>query len=470
MPSEPTHVDLVELADQVRARKLSAVEVAEASLARIADKQPELNCFISLDADGAMRAARAVDARIARGEDPGPLAGVPLAHKDMFYRQGRISTCGSKIRRQWVADNTATALTRLDAAGALDLGGLNMTEFAVGPTGHNLQFGACRNPWNTSHSPGGSSAGSGAAVAARLVHGSLGSDTGGSIRLPSAFNGVTGMKPTQTRVSRHAVMPLSGSFDCVGPLARSARDVARLMSVLAGHDPLDSTSSRRPSENFEAACELPVKGPKVGLPTSYYTDGLDPALERALTVTGKVLAAMGCALVEVPVPAHEPLNMLWQIILSAEAATIHRRWLIERPGDYNPQVKRRIELGLYLPATRYLEAMDARDRLTREFAGMVFSRCDVLLTPGTPVPAPTLDELDVGASDKMPELILKLSAFTRPISFLGLPALSLPCGFAENGLPLGMQLVGRPFAEATLLRLGHHYQQATDWHRRVPPI
>lgn len=470
MAGELTHLGLTEVADALRQRKLSAVEVTQACLARIADKQPELNCFISLDADGAMRAARAVDARLARGEDVGPLAGIPLAHKDMFYRRGRISTCGSKIRRQSVAEDTATVLSRLDGAGALDLGGLNMTEFAVGPTGHNLQFGSCRNPWNTAHSPGGSSAGSGSAVAARLVFGALGSDTGGSIRLPSALNGVTGMKPTQTRVSRHGVMPLSGSFDCVGPMARSARDVARLMGVIAGQDPDDGTSSRRPVDNYEAACERPLKGLRVGVPVNYYNDGLDPALERALDVTRKVLAAMGCELAEVRVPPHEPLNMLWQVILSAEAATIHRRWLIERPGDYNPQVKRRIELGLYLPATRYLEAMDGRDRLTREFAAQVFGACDVLLTPGAPVPAPTLDELDVGASDKMPEMIMKLSAFTRPISFLGFPALSLPCGFSDSGLPLGMQLVGRPFAEATLLNLGHQYQQATDWHCRVPPI
>jgi aspartyl-tRNA(Asn)/glutamyl-tRNA(Gln) amidotransferase subunit A len=388
----------------------------------------------------------------------------------MYYREGQVSSCGSAILRQRPAPSTATALARLDAAGAIDLGGLNMTEFAVGPLGHNAHHGPIRNPWNPAHSPGGSSSGSGAATAARLVYGALGSDTGGSIRLPASFSGVVGIKPTQTRVSRHGAMPLAFSFDCVGPLARTVRDAARLLGAVAGWDPHDATSSARPIDDYEAACGREAKGLRIGVPTSYYDEKLHPDTARALAAARGVFASLGVELVEVDVPDHQPINMLWQAVLSAEAAAIHRKWLIERPQDYQPQVKRRIELGLYLPATRYVEALAARGPIAEAFIDSVFARCDAMLTPTTPFPAPRLDETDIGAKEGALELILRVSQFTRPISFLGLPAISVPCGFSAEGLPIGMQLVGRPFAEATLCRLGHAYEQATDWSRRKPPL
>ena len=459
-------LSLVELADRIAGREVSAAEATEAAIRRAEALQPRLNAFAALRAEQAMAQARAVD----EGRLKGPLAGVPLAHKDMYYREGQVSSCGSAILRQTPAPTTSTALARLDAAGAIDLGGLNMTEFAVGPLGHNAHTGAIRNPWNTEHSPGGSSSGSGASTAGRIVYGALGSDTGGSIRLPASFCGVVGMKPTQTRVSRHGAMPLAFSFDCVGPLARRARDAARLLGVIAGEDPLDGTSSPRPVDDYEAACGRDPKGLRIGVPTSYYDEKLHPDTAAALEAARRQFEGFGVALVEVEVPAHEPINMLWQAVLSAEAATIHRKWLRERPEDYQPQVKRRIELGLYLPATRYLEALSARGPIAAEFLDKVFSRCDAMLTPSTPFPAPRLDETDIGAKEGALELILRISQFTRPISYLGFPALSVPCGFSQAGLPIGMQLVGRPFAEATLFQLAHAYEEASGWSRRKPAL
>ena len=457
---------LVELTGKIARREVSAVEATEAALRRAEAAQPKLNAFIAIRADQALAQARAVDA----GRVSGPLAGAPLAHKDMYYREGQVSSCGSAILRQRPAPTTATALARLDAAGAVDLGGLSMTEFAVGPLGHNAHHGAIRNPWNAEHAPGGSSSGSGASPAARVVYGALGSATGGSIRLPASFCGVVGIKPTQTRVSRHGAMPLSFSFDCVGPLARTVRDAARLLDAIAGWDANDATSSPRPVDDCEAACGRPARGLRLGVPTSYYDEKLHPDAASALEAARGVFASLGVELVSVDVPDHEPINMLWQAILSAEAAAIHRKWLIERPQDYQPQVKRRIELGLYLPATRYVEALAARGPIAQGFLDDVFTRCDVMLTPTTPFPAPRLDETDVGAKEGALELILRISQFTRPISFLGFPAVSLPCGFSAAGLPLGMQLVGRPFAEATLCRLAHAYEQETDWTRRKPAL
>ena len=459
---------LTEVADCIAARELSAVEVVRAAAEKAAALQPVLNAFISLEAEQALEAAAAIDARLDRGEPVGPLAGVPLAHKDMYYREGKVTTCGSKIRRDFVADRTSTALARLEGAGAIYLGGLNMSEFAVGPFGTNVHFGTCANPWDTACSAGGSSSGSGASVAAGIVYGALGSDTGGSVRIPSALCGVAGMKPTQNRVSRYGMMPLSFSFDCAGPLARTVHDVARLMDTIAGHDPLDPTSSRRPPPKCEAACGMDVEGLRIGIPQTYFYDDLTPDVTRAMAAAQQQLANLGAQLIPVEVPDHDHMNLIWAAALAAEAATIHRRWLRERPDDYGPMVRRRIEFGLYQPATRYIEALSLRDQILRDYSEMAFAHCDVLLTPTVPFEAPLLEDIDVGDSPDMPRLVMLASRSTRPVSYLGLPALSVPCGFSDAGLPLAFQLIGRPFAEAQLCRIGDAYQGVTDWHRRTP--
>ncbi len=470
MSDELHTLDLCSLADRVQNKDVSAVEVTQSAIGRAEKLQPVLNAFIQLTAEDALAEAKAIDQRIAEGDPIGPLAGVPLAHKDMYYREGKVTTCGSKIRADFVADRTSTALSRLADAGATYLGGLNMSEFAVGPIGNNVHYGDCRNPWNPEHAPGGSSSGSGATVAARIVYGALGSDTGGSIRIPSAMSGVVGFKPTQNRVSRYGLMPLSFSFDTGGPLTRTVRDAARIMDVIAGHDPRDPTSSQRPVEPCEAACGNSLKDLRVGIPTSYFYDDLDSGVAAALEAAQNVFRSAGAKLLPVDVPDHDHINLIWAAALSAEAATIHRKWLRDRPGDYGPMVRRRIEFGLYQPATRYLEAMTLREKYLREYCATAFADCDVLLTPTMPVTAPRLADVDVSDGKGMTELVIAVSRNTRPISYLGLPALSVPCGFTDTDLPVAFQLIGRPFAEALLCGVGHAYQTETNWHARVPPL
>jgi aspartyl-tRNA(Asn)/glutamyl-tRNA(Gln) amidotransferase subunit A len=469
--TEPTHLTLVEAAEAVRAREISARELASACIERSERLQPVLNTFINPDFDGALAEADAIDAAIARGEEPGPLAGVPLAHKDMYYRAGKVTTCGSKIRRDFRPDHSATVLERLGAAGGLYLGGLNMAEFAVGPTGHNVHFGACRNPWNTDHMPGGSSSGSGSATAARLVFGALGSDTGGSVRLPAAACGVVGLKPTQTRISRRGVMGLCFSLDNVGPLARTVRDCARLARVIAGHDPDDPTSSHHPVPDYEAATLRPeVAGLRIGVPTRYYYDDLDDEVRACLEASLRVYADLGAEVVEVAPPDHEYLSDLMGAVMTSEAATLHQRWLAERPQDYGPQVLARIQPGLACPATRYLQALQVRHRLLARFVEAVFGGCDVLHLPVLAMPVPTLAETDVGDSPRFPEVIGRITRNTRTISYLGLPSLATPAGFTASGLPAAFQLVGPPFAEARLFRVAAAYEAATGWPSRAPEL
>ncbi len=470
MSDDITTLSLVDVAAAIAARELSSVEVTRACLARIERLQPVLNCFITLEAEAALAAARTADEALARGDESGPLHGVPLAHKDMFYRAGQRCTGGTKIRRDFVPDVTATVQARLAAGGALCLGGLNMSEFAVGPTGHNIHHGACRNPWNPVHAPGGSSSGSGAAVAARLVYGALGSDTGGSIRIPAALCGLVGLKPSQGRISRHGGLSLSFSLDCFGPLTRTVRDCARLTGLLAGYDPLDPTSSRAPVDDYEQACEHGIGGLTIGVPADHGGVEVAPDVATAVTDSLSVLAGQGAGIVEVALPDQARMNALSTIVTRAEGATIHRKWLLERRDDYSPQVRRRMEMGLLLPATRYLEALSLRARFLDAFASDVFRHCDVVLLPTVPMPAPTLAELDVGDSDALPAMLQRLTGFTRPMNYLGLPALSLPAGFSAEGLPMGLQLVGRPFAEATLFAAGAAYQRATTWHERAPEM
>lgn len=463
-------LSLVELADAVAARELSAVEVVSATVARAERLQPELNCFISLQPEAALERAAEADAALARGAEPGPLHGVPLAHKDMFYRAGHVTTCGSRIRKNFVADHDSTALARLDEAGAIYLGGLNMAEFATGPTGHNEHWGDCRNPWNRAHISGGSSSGSGAAVAGRVVFGALGSDTGGSVRLPSACNGVVGLKPTNGLVSRYGLMPLSHTLDTVGPLARTVRDAARLSAVIAGHDPHDPTSSKRHVPDYEAALAEGARGLRVGVPTSYFYDIACDEVRTLVERSLDVLRDAGVTVVEVSVPDIKRINHLSNVVLSSEAAAIHEPWLRDRPEDYQVQVRSRYEPGLHVPAVKYIQALAARAGLLREFVDTALAGVDAMHTPGIPFPVPTREETNVDGGDRMASMVAGLSWCTRAANYLGGPGLIVPCGFTDSGLPASFQLMGRPFSEATLLRLGHAYQSATDWHTRAPDL
>ncbi len=406
---------------------------------------------------------------LQKGDKRGVLHGVPLAHKDMYYDAGKVVTCGSLIRRDWVARTTATSLQRLKNAGTIRLGSLQMAEFAYGPTGHNAHFGPVHNPWLPGHITGGSSSGSGAAVAARLTFAALGSDTGGSIRMPAHFCGVTGLKTTVGRISRAGAMPLSQSLDTVGPLARTVEDCGLLLGLMAGADPEDPTASAEPVPDYDAEIHEPVRGLTVGIPTAFYVEGLDPEVARILDDTVAVLKREGVAIVDVALPQQGQLTAACQLVLAVEAAAFHKRWMMERPQDYGPQVLMRLQNGLAVPGVSYLEVMRWRGPALAAHLVAV-AGVDAVLAPVAPVAAATILESDVGNSPDAEALIQRLTRFTRPINYLGLPSLAIPCGFTSKGLPVGMQLIGRPFAEAMLLRIGAAFQRSTDFHKRCPQL
>ena len=458
-----------ELAGAIRARKASAVEAMQAVLPAARKAHERLNCFVRVDEEGALAAARAADAAIARGRIAGPLAGVPMAHKDMYYREGEVSSCGSKITRDRLAPATATALKRLDAAGAVQFGVLTMTEFAYGPTGHNYHWGHCRNAWNPDYMTGGSSSGSGTSVAARANFAALGSDTGGSIRLPAHFCGVAGVKPTYGRVSRAGAMPLSFSMDTVGPLARTVEDCALILQSIAGQDPADATSSALPVPDYVAGLARPVKGLRIGVATSYFPDGVDPAIRKLLDASLDAFRSLGCEIVEVAIPDMDAWNRAGTAIIAAEAAALHANWLRDRPQDYSDQVRARLEIGSGVTAVQYLNALRLRDHALRTWLAQAMLGVDVLHAPVVAFATPTIAQTDVGGGAKMGELVALVTRLVRPVNFLGLPSLAVPCGFQPHGLPCDFQLIGRPFDEGLLFRLGHAYQRATDWHTRRPP-
>jgi len=469
--SDPTLWSLTDAADAVAAGQISARELTEACLARIDAWQPVTNAFIHLEAELALQMANATDVARTRGQALGPLAGVPLAHKDMFYRAGMLATCGSKIRRDFRPDHTATVMKRLDAAGAVYLGGLNMSEFALGPTGHNEHWGHCRNPWNPAHITGGSSSGSGSSTGARMVFGALGSDTGGSVRLPAGANGVVGIKPTSGRVSRYGAMGLSFTHDTIGPLTRTVRDNARMFAVVAGADPNDATCSTRPLPDYEAACQNPsIKGLRIGVPETYYRASMDASVEAAMSQSLKVLEELGAVIVPVDIPNPEPNTDLANLITASESATLHGHWLRTRPQDYSAQPRARLEAGFAVSAIDYLSALQARPRLIREFCQAAFKDCDVLHTPTFDMEVPSIEESNMGDRQGFAAVIARISRCTRPFNYLSLPGLNVPAGFTANGLPASFQLVGRPYAEATLYRAAAAYEDATDFAARAPAL
>jgi len=467
MSTDPALMSLTAVAKAIAAKTVSSREVTKSCLDRIAQWQPRLNAFMAIESDKALAAADAADAALAKGKSAGALHGVPLAHKDMYYDEGHVVTCGSKIRRDFVATTTATALQRLKDAGTVRLGSLQMVEFAYGPTGHNPHYGPVHNPWAVDRITGGSSSGSGSAVAARLTFAALGSDTGGSIRLPAHFCGVTGLKTTVGRVSRAGAMPLSQSLDTVGPLAQSAEDCALLLGLMAGADPADLTAIAGPLPDYMAATRQSIKGLTIGVPTAFYVDDLDPEVARILDETLAVLKREGATIVQVELPEQRQLTAACQFVLTTEAAAFHRRWMIERAGDYGAQVLMRLRNGLAVSGVSYLEAMRWRGPALAAHNAAV-AGVDAMIMPVAPVAAPTIAESDVGNSPDAEAVIQRLTRFTRPINYLGLPSLSIPTGFTKDGLPVGMQLVGRSFDEAMILRIGAAFQRATDFHDRVP--
>lgn len=465
------NLTLTEAADAIRTGEATAAAVLEACFENLDALNPTVNAMIWQDREGAREAAAQADAAVRAGAKVGRLHGVPMAHKDMYYQAGKLSTCGSALRENWRPSYTATVIERMAAEGAYVFGGLNMAEFAQNPTGHNKTFGDCHNPWNPPYITGGSSSASGASVAARFNFMALGSDTGGSIRLPAAACGVTGIKGTQTRVSRYGVMPLSFSHDNVGPLARSARDCARIMAIISGHDPLDATSARNPVPDYEAMLDGDLRGVRIGVPTNVFFDGADSEVIAAVDVALEVLQARGATVTRIALPMMEAVATYGSIVSRVEAATIHGEWMRSAPQTYGQHISGRMYPGYAIPAPYYVELLARRGPVLRAFAGEVFAKVDVLVTPSIKTCLPTLADTDIDRGPPGTEKrFMAVSSNSRPFNYLGLPAVSAPCGLDPNGCPIGLQIAGRPFAEGRVLKVADAYQRDTDFHRRLPPM
>lgn len=461
---------LSEVATLIARRKASSVEVTTACVGRIQRYKDLLGCVAAFDPEQVLAAAAQADHDLAHGHVRGRLHGVPLAHKDMFYRAGRVSACGSRIRADFVPDVTATVLAKLDAAGALDIARLNMVEFALGPTGHNEITGTPRNPWNTEYITGGSSSGPAAAVSARMSYGSLGSDTGGSVRIPAACCGLIGIKPTYGRVSRYGALPLAFSLDHPGLLARTVDDSALLLETVAGHDQLDATSSALPVPDYRSTMEDGARGLRIAVPENHFYDGVSADVGARLSESLDVYSRIGAEIVPVTIPSIELANPLVTLIIAVEGATLHARFLRERPADFGRQTLGRLLPGLLYPASQYIAALNLRRALTAQFVDAVFSRADVLHLPVIPMPVPTIAESDIAANPGFSEFLLNFGRCTRPFNYIGLPAISIPIGLTDNGLPCGMQLVGRSFDEATLFRVARAYERETNCTERGPRL
>ena len=484
--TELTSLTITQALERMRAREISALELTEACLARIERLDPHIRAYLTVTAELAREQARAADeARRAGGERP--LLGIPIALKDILSTKGIETTCGSKILKGYHPVFDATAVARLYQAGAVLLGKLNMDEFAMGSSTENSGFFPTANPWNLDHVPGGSSGGSAAAVAANMALATLGSDTGGSIRQPASFCGVSAIKPSYGRVSRYGLIAYGSSFDQAGPFARTVEDVARVLGVIAGRDPLDSTSMPKPVPDYPAALHGDIRGLKIGLPAEYFAPGLQPAVERATRQAVKQLADMGAHVREVSFQRAEFCLPAYYIIAMAEASANLARYdgvrfgarvdgadLIDtykktRGKGFGEEVKRRIMLGAYTLSAGYYDAYYGKAQavraLIRQDFDALFQEVDVLIAPVAPATA-----FKFGEVTEDPLRMILADALTISANLAGLCGLSLPCGFDAAGLPIGMQILGAPFTEERLLRVGHAYQRATDWHLRSPAL
>ena len=469
----PETLTLTEARDAIRAGELTSEELVSACLRRIAATEPALHACVTVMDDAALAQARVADTATHAKAHTGPLHGLPIALKDLIATRGVLTTAGSRVLDDWIPDEDAAVVTRLIEAGAIALCKTNTHEFAFGtytpPT---------RNPWNTERIPGGSSGGSAAALAADDCPGALGTDTGGSIRIPSACCGVTGLKPTYGLVSRTGITPLSWSLDVVGPMARTVADCALLLDTLAGYDPTDPDSMDVPLLNYTAALsaarspEEAVRGTRIGVPTNYFFHPIDPEVEAAVRAAIATYSEMGATVVELAMPAAlDDFFGVYRGVQRPEAYTYHSDmgWLTTRADRYSPTVRANIEAGADISARDYIRAQQARRAFTREMLALM-AQVDVLLTPTMALPAPRADESDTplrAGGEIVPDGTLRC---TFPFNMTGQPALSLPCGFTSDGMPIGLQIVGARFGEATILRLGHAYQRVTTWHTRRPSL
>ncbi|MEW6681681.1 MAG: Asp-tRNA(Asn)/Glu-tRNA(Gln) amidotransferase subunit GatA [Nitrospirota bacterium] len=472
----------------LKARQVSARDLYQSIESRIAAVEPDLHAYLLLTRDLARQQADEADRRLASGEGVTALTGIPIALKDNLCTTGIKTTCASKILEGFVPPYDATVVDRLRSAGAVFAGKTNMDEFAMGSSTENSAFGVTKNPWSRDRIPGGSSGGSAAAVAADACLGAFGSDTGGSIRQPAACCGVVGLKPTYGRVSRYGLVAFASSLDQIGPFAKDVEDCALLLNAVAGHDPNDSTSADVPRPDYTTDLRTGVRGLRVGVPKEYFVPGMDRAVEESVKAAVRVLEREGATIEEVSLPHTEYAVAVYYLLATAEASSNLARYdgvkygfrakspanLMDlyfrtRAEGFGPEVKRRIMLGTYALSSGYYDAYYAkaqrvRTLIKRDF-DRVFERVDVIATPTAPTPA-----FRIGEKTQDPLQMYLSDIFTISVNLAGVPALSLPCGFSTEGLPIGLQLIGKPFAEATILRAAAAYEGATEWRDRKPTL
>jgi aspartyl-tRNA(Asn)/glutamyl-tRNA(Gln) amidotransferase subunit A len=444
-------VTLLDAADALRRRAVSCVELTEAALASIERLNPSTNAMLTVTASRAREDARRADGELARGVDRGPLHGIPIAVKDLFRTRGVRTTAGSKLFADYLPDYDAAVVERLESAGAIMLGKTGMHELAYGITSNNPHFGAVRNPWDTARIPGGSSGGSGAAVSAGMAFMAMGSDTGGSIRIPASYCGVVGLKPTYGRVSRYGALPLGFSLDHMGPLTRSVRDAAVVLNTIAGHDPRDAASSRRRVEDYMPAFEPAIAGLRIGVPENFFFERIDPQVRAAVHRALDAAEQLGARLIPIRVPDIAALNTVARVVLLAEAAAALEPYAGRRE-DFGGDVRALLDQGRMLPATDYVNAQRLRGQMQHAFAAL-WSQVDCMATPTTPITAPPIGETRVTIEGESEDVRLATTRLVRAINLLGLPAISIPCGLDDRGLPIGLQIIGKPFAEALILRM-----------------
>lgn len=462
--SELKKLTLQEIAERIRSGQTSPSEIVRLLLDQIRRTDEKLKAYVTICEESALRLAEAAELQVRAGHDLGPLHGIPISIKDLFETEGIRTTCGSKLMQDYVPRTDCTVVKRLKLNGAIVLGKLNTHEFALGgitpPT---------RNPWNLDHIPGGSSGGSAAAIAASSAIATTGSDTGGSIRIPASFCGVVGLKSTYGRVSRAGVFPESWSLDHVGPITRRVEDAALLLRTMAGHDDLDPTSSEVAVPNYVELLKDGISELRIGVPTNYFFERCDKQVSKAVTSAIELLKDLGCRTIEFEFPYIPEIMAAYTTLDSCEASAYHERSVEHRAGDFQPDVRLLLEQGLFIPATYYIQALRVRAMIFPEIMNL-FKRFDLIVTPSEPMVAPEIGQQIVRFDDAEESVDSALVRYLAPFNLTGLPALSIPCGFSSNGLPIGMQIIGKAYDEATVLKAGQAIEQATDWHMRSPEI
>ena len=468
-PLEICYMSAAELSPLIQNKELSPVEVVQAHLDRIQETEPVLNSFITLLPEEALAAAKRAETDIQAGRSRGPLHGIPVALKDLYNTAGVRTTSGSRIFDNFIPQQDCTVAARFNQAGAILLGKLNMHQFAYGPTGENPDYGHMHNPWDPEMVTGGSSGGSGSATAAGQCTITTGSDTGGSIRIPAALCGIVGLKPTYGLVSRYGLTPLAWSMDHPGPMTRTVEDAAMAMNAIAGYDPKDVASAKVEVPDYTESLTGDVRGLRIGVPKEFFEAPLDPQIAQAVRDAIALLESMGAQVREVDFPLFNDSQAISTAMLMAEASAYHKDLLAKDGDKLYPPVRLRLEAGLFITAADYLRAQQGRAIFNQQ-ARDLLKEVDLLAGPTEPVTAPLLLADHVQAGEHSIGTTSALTQYTRPYNITGFPAISIPCGFSDSGMPMALQLCGRPFDEPTVLRAAHAYQQATEWHKRRPPL